>query len=82
MPKLTKKMEDTMRLVRPVLTELGARSLWQAPASNGSFIDAQVIGLNIVLFHYYKDGGVQHYVPGHGGTFEAMATQLHQLAAS
>lgn len=78
---LTRKQSETITRMRPILNDLEARSMWQAALKNGSFVDAQLIGQQVVLFHYYAEGGVQHYVPGVGGTFDAMVTQLHQLAA-
>lgn len=78
---LTKRQLEFMARVRPILIDLEARCLWQAKGPNGSLLDAQVIGGSVVIFHYYAEGGVQHYVPGSNG-FDGMGTQLHQLAAA
>lgn len=74
-------MLDTMQRMRPVLADLGTRCLWQANGPNGSLLEAQQVGQSIVIFQYFKVGGVNHYPMGDGTGFDAMVTQLHRINA-
>lgn len=72
---------ETQFKVNTIMGELSARHLWSAKATVGSYVDAYRVGDQVVIVHTYKDGGCSHYVQGHGNTWEAMETQLHQIAA-
>lgn len=79
---MNKKQSEAMTRVQPTLVDLDARCLWQVKGPNNSILEARVVGQSVVIFQYFAEGGVAHYVPGVGGTFDAMVTQLHQLAAT
>lgn len=72
---------QTQMKVVAIMGELNARAQWSVNGPNGSVIDAYMVGGRIVIVHFYEDGGCDHYVQGHGGTWDAMETQLHQIAA-
>lgn len=78
------KSETRSKVHNEIMRELNARLMWEIKGPTDTEIAslcAYTVGCEIVIVQFYKDGGCQHYVQGHGNTWEAMETQLHQIAA-
>lgn len=69
------------RVTKIINEELNGRTLWEVPGPNGGFLRGYSLHGAVVIVHFYEDGGCSHYVAGHGNTWDAMETQLHQIAA-
>lgn len=80
--------QDTRSKVHSIMADLGARQLSECAGPNKtgpmqSVLEFWNIGGQCVIVQYWvKAGGCQHYMPGAGLAWDAMETQLHQLAAA
>lgn len=80
--------QATRTKVRSIMADLNARQLSECAGPNKTGPSASVLefwsvgGQCVIVQYWTKAGGCHHYMPGSGGAWDAMETQLHQLDAA